>query len=175
MGGRRGSWQPAGVAGSRVPGPLSKPRISELWSWALGKMCLLRGWAEADLGIGLGVTSQPLEAPAGRVRAPVKLPGGFSTPDLQYSLPSLSLLPRSHSSSLQSLASSPDLLSPLRGVRRGLQMAPLGWGQPLREGLGEGWATGPGAWSLPLLPPVLTLLFRVVGRGHGSFIINMII
>lgn len=46
-----------------------------------------RGWAEVDLGIGLGVTSQPLEAPAGGVRAPVKQPGGFSTPDLQYSLP----------------------------------------------------------------------------------------
>lgn len=60
MGGRRGSWQPAGVAGSRVLGPLSKPRISELWSWALRKMCFLwggRSWAEADLGIGLGVTS----------------------------------------------------------------------------------------------------------------------
>lgn len=43
-----------------------------------------------------------------------------------------------------------------------------------RKGLGEGWALGVGGWVLSLFP-VLTLLFQVVGRGHGSSIINMII
>lgn len=37
-----------------------------------------------------------------------------------------------------------------------------------------GYVSGAGVSSLPPTP-VLTLLFQVVGRGHGSSIINMII
>lgn len=44
------------------------------------------------------------------------------------------------------------------------------WGSWERDGL-WGWGLGP----FPALPPVLTLLFQVVGRGHSSSIINMII
>lgn len=59
--GRGGRQQGAG-AWLSAPGSGTEPRISELQGWAFRKMHFLRNWADGGLGIGLGVTTQPLEA-----------------------------------------------------------------------------------------------------------------
>lgn len=166
MGGRRGSWQQAGVAGSRVPGPGSQhqglgwPSISEPQSWAFRKVRFLRSWARGN---------RPPVSPVGCVRAHVKGPGVVACPT-----PALTQ-PLSWFSFLVPPAQICHLCVGSTGTFRCLLWA---WGQSPEGRAGKGAGHRARSWvpsSPSTPPPVVTLLFRVVGRGHGSFIINMII
>lgn len=59
--GRGGKRQGAGTLLS-APGSGTEPRIAQLHSWAVRKMCFLRSWAEGNVGIGLDVPSLPPQA-----------------------------------------------------------------------------------------------------------------
>lgn len=157
--GRGGRQQGAGARLS-APGAGTGPRISDPQSWAFRKVRFLRSWARGN---------RPPVSPVGCVRAHVKGPGVVACPT-----PALTQ-PLSWFSFLVPPAQICHLCVGSTGTFRCLLWA---WGQSPEGRAGKGAGHRARSWvpsSPSTPPPVVTLLFRVVGRGHGSFIINMII